>query len=348
MVEQHDDIIAKLFDLPLAKENTSSEATRVHYEDHLGRIARSMMEDYDLVMGGKRYTMLEIEAYLTAPNHGHADPYCHGHPRQKRAGYWFFHMAGMSESFRGGSRKGVDITIGNPKHNSAGGMLIRAVLDQSTNKVVEGPSLLVDEILRVCKHKSLDSLTKTPWPGQCWSKKSLFYLEKKPSSSDLNNEEDDEDIASSTVTRRIKRQKLDQHKNKTVYTSCRVGLGLGNRSPSIEARLLFVGRPYRFVMEPWLLKKGRIWTIFGMFEQQTISNDNIVRLTGVTKSLLPKYKDEFDAGEKDPNDTIRACLNGKDIVSGSAQWKLRVMAAVRWWECHAKEGEKFKLVGVKK
>ena len=229
-------------------------------------------------------------------------------------------MAGMSSSFRGGSRKGVDITIGNPDHNSAGGMLIRAVLDQSTGAVIEGPSLLVDEILRVCKHKTLDSLTKAPWSGQCWSEKSLFYLEKKPSRRG-----------------QAKRQKVQESK---VYTSCRVGLGLGNRSPSIEARLLFVGRPYRYVMRPQLLKKGRVWTIFGMFEQ-SISNKDIVELTKVKEGLLPKYKSEFDAGEDAPEETIRECLEGKDIVSGSANWKIRVMAAVRRWECNAKEGEKF-------
>ncbi|KAI9496526.1 hypothetical protein BDB00DRAFT_785602 [Zychaea mexicana] len=316
MVKQEGNPIATLFDLPLS-DSTSAEVTRTHYEGHLGRIARSMLEDYDLVMGGKRYTMLEVEAYLTAPNHGHADPYCHGHPRQKRAGYWFFHMAGMSDSFRGGSRKGVDITVGNPDHDSAGGMLIRAVLNQSTGSVIEGPSLLVDEILRVCKHKDLKSLTKAPWSGQCWSDKSLFYLEKKPSPT--------------------KRQKVERK----VYSSCRVGLGLGNRLPSIEARLLFVGRPYRFVMQPWLLKKGRIWTVFGMFEQ-SMTNEEIVELTKVKEGLLPKYKSEYDAGEEAPEDTIRECLNGKDIVSGSANWKMRVMSAVRWWECHAKEGEKFR------
>ncbi|KAI8143791.1 hypothetical protein BJV82DRAFT_84790 [Fennellomyces sp. T-0311] len=312
--------IKKLFELPLS-DTASPEEARSHYESHLARIGRSMMEDHDLVMGTKRYTLLEVEAYLTAPKHGHADPYCHGHPRQKRAGYWFFHRAGMSDSFRGGSRKGVDITIGS--NESAGGMLIRAVLDQGDGRVIEGPSLLVDEILKVCGKKDLQSLTAAPWTGDCWCKKSLFYLEKKPP-------------VRPTAT---KRPRIEEER---VYTSCRVGLGLGNRSPSIEARLLFVGRPYRYVMKPHFLKKGRVWTLFGLMEEKLPSKE-IAELTQIKESLLPKYKSEFDAGREAPLDTIRECLNGKDIVSGGANWKLRVMSAVRWWECNVKQGEKFKL-----
>lgn len=81
-----DNELIHLFDLPLLAGKSPDE-TMAHYEKHFRRIGETMMQ-YDLVIGHRRYDMLEIEAYLTAPDHGHADPYCHGHPLQRRSGAW--------------------------------------------------------------------------------------------------------------------------------------------------------------------------------------------------------------------------------------------------------------------
>lgn len=75
-----------LFD-PQLIENASPSESMDHYERRLGYICREMLK-YVLVIGDKRYDMLEIEVYLTAPKHGHPDPYCHGHPLQKKPGAW--------------------------------------------------------------------------------------------------------------------------------------------------------------------------------------------------------------------------------------------------------------------
>lgn len=75
-----------LFDPHLIEHASPSESME-HYEKRLGYICKEMLK-YDLVIGKRRYDMLEIEAYLTAPNHGHPDPYCHGHPLQKKSGAW--------------------------------------------------------------------------------------------------------------------------------------------------------------------------------------------------------------------------------------------------------------------
>lgn len=241
----------------------------------------------------------------------------------------------MSNGFRGGSRKGVDITIGNQQSGSAGGMLIRTLVDQTTGRIIEGPSLLVDEILKQLGHNSIEELVKSRWnddhPGLCWAKESGFYLEKKDDAR--------------PAKKRLKLEENDDDHDQTVYSSCRVGLGLKNALPSIETRLLFVGRPYRFVKKPWLLKKGRIWTIFGMLEQE-LPTEDIARLTRTTTGLLRKYKKEYDAGRESPLETIKLCLTEKDILAGGAAWKVRVMSAIRWWECQRRDGKPVQLLPV--
>lgn len=240
----------------------------------------------------------------------------------------------MSKGFRGGSRKGVDITLGNKEKDSAGGVLIRAILDQDSGKIIEGPSLVVDEILSTLRYKSIKELVEARWKertGWCWDIESGFYLEPRHIDVENNN--------GKKQRRPTKRQKIldyngDEH---AVHASSRVGLGLTNREPSIETRLLFVGRPYRFVVKPWLLKKGRVWTIFGMLEE-SMSTAEIARLTGAKPSFIQRCKEEYDAGQKEAIITIRKCLKDKDILAGGADWKVRVMSAIRWWEQQQKQG----------
>ncbi|KAJ8654473.1 hypothetical protein O0I10_009914 [Lichtheimia ornata] len=277
--------------------------TNTGYEKQLHSIGRRMLLEYDLVIGDKHYDMLEVEAYLNAP--GHPDPFVHAHPFQKRSGYWFFHRAGMSSTLRNGSRKGVDITVGKAINNSTGGLLIRAVEDKETGRVIEGPSLLVDEILLGLGGLKTADLADEHW--DCWTQENRLYLKKKATPY-----------------------------SQPVHQSCRVGLRLSHHN--LTTRLQYVGRPYRYVMKPWLLKKGRVWTLFGLMEEK-LTIEEMVRLTLMKKTLMPKYKSEYDIGQKDAIKTIKQCVwGGKDIVAGNALWKTRVMSAVRWWERQAEIG----------
>lgn len=188
-------------------------------------------------------------------------------------------------------------------------MLIRAMRDNDTQRLIEGPSLLVDEILRVLGHKNIKSLVQAIWQKDhtnCWDPDAGFYLDPAPKAP----------------------QKM--------YTSCRVGLGLKNQQPSLENRLLFVGRPYRFVEKPWLLTKGRMWTIFGMLDH--LSPNEIASLTKATEANVTKLKAEYDRGQSEPMETLKKCLTSQDIMAGGAGWKIRVMSAIRWWECEHHSG----------
>ncbi|KAF7731276.1 hypothetical protein EC973_000692 [Apophysomyces ossiformis] len=299
------------FNIPLSTDPSTAAG---HYQLHLDRLCTALLNDYYLCIGEKNYEILEVEAYLAAPHH--VDPFCHAHPLQYRSGYWYFHHIGMSKGFRGGTRKGVDITIGrDDERRSAGGLLIRAIIERDSRRVIEGPSLVVDEILKGLKYTNIKDLVHKQWldhkqEGVCWSENSGFYLKAK-----LSNE-----------NRPVKRRKLDENEVK-IYASCRVGLGLTNSHPSTATRLSYVGRRYRYIMQPQVLKKGMIWTIFDMLHS-SISIDKIQSLTGVKMKALEKYRQEYLKGQEDSTDTIEACLKSKDILNGGNEWKIRVMSAI--------------------
>ncbi|KAI9315730.1 hypothetical protein BX666DRAFT_344983 [Dichotomocladium elegans] len=267
----------------------------------LTSIGSRMLLDYNLVIGDKRFDMLEVEGYLRSPNH--PDPFTHGHPLQKKSGYWFFHRAGMSNTLRNGSRKGVDITIGNKKIDSAGGMLIRAVQEHGTGRVIDGPCLLVNEIMATLKHSSLATVE---W--DCWTPANKLYLEKKVVSLD-----------------------------EKVHRSCRVGLTIGPQE--YETRLRYISRPYRFCIRPDLLPKGRLWTVFGML-QDGIPHKQIVALTGLHMRTINKLKTAYETGCRCLHKTLHTCIfKSKGIKTGSSEWKMTVMSAVNQWNINLALGE---------
>ncbi|KAG9317912.1 hypothetical protein JVU11DRAFT_2143 [Chiua virens] len=113
--------------------------------------------------------ILELEFYLQKL-HCHEDPFTHGSVEQERSGQWYFHRSprradtsvpGLpvtaAGGYRGGTRKGLDMTVGAPciiQTSNApvtvrGGALLRTIRRRLDNHVVCGPSLLVDEILRL-------------------------------------------------------------------------------------------------------------------------------------------------------------------------------------------------------
>lgn len=102
-------------------------------------VARALVLDHELVVGGRALRVEEAEAYLFAE--GHRDPFAHRHPIQGTPGRWYFHRAGAS--YRGGSFKGLDLTFGPP--GAWGGVLIRTLGDGE--RLVSGPSRCVDHLL---------------------------------------------------------------------------------------------------------------------------------------------------------------------------------------------------------
>jgi len=127
--------------------NASSFTTPKNFEDRFVEISDHLLNTVALVINGKRYRFTELEYYFTSSTHN--DPFTHCDDVQYTLANWYFHRSG--KSYKSGSYKGLDISIGNSE-KEAGGILIRSIesLD-GTASVVCGPSKTVDKILELCK-----------------------------------------------------------------------------------------------------------------------------------------------------------------------------------------------------
>ncbi|CAJ0753131.1 6089_t:CDS:2, partial [Entrophospora sp. SA101] len=233
------------------------------------KIAEYLINDVILYLPkNKKYQIIELEFYFnTLENNSndnallHCDPYSHQHEHQKTSGEWYFHRVGKF-GYRGGTRKGIDITFGN--ENAYGGILIRSIKriidneDDDENELIEGPSLIVDEILRLCgvDNLSIKEMVEVKWKGKSGISKystgvSSPYFIKSSSQSSMKH----------------KRKSNNLKHKEIVYNSPRVGLTLSNTNPSPNLRLNFLLKPYRFFIKPHLIKKGKAQLIIGLYDR---------------------------------------------------------------------------------
>ena len=99
--------------------------------------------------------MIEIEFYIC--NDNHKDIFTHCHKDQKKMLTWYFHqMSNKDHSYKGGTFKGLDITCG--FDNGYAGVLIRSIMNETTNQVIEGPCKVVNEFLDKIKCDSIKTL----------------------------------------------------------------------------------------------------------------------------------------------------------------------------------------------
>lgn len=113
-------------------------------------LAEYMLNGSILEVKEKKYRLAEIEFYLY--NDEHKDTYAHCQEDQKKYNSWYFHKRG--KSYIGGTRKGLDYTLGNEK--SYFGILIRSMICLDTESLIEGPCLCVNKILEDADMKSID------------------------------------------------------------------------------------------------------------------------------------------------------------------------------------------------
>lgn len=121
-----------------------------------GKVFEHLIQDLakaDLMIGGHPHRIVEMEVY--AYNQEHPDMYVHCHPDQQHPGRWYFHRHGNG-TYRNGTFKGLDITMGNPETYC--GILIRALWYNDT--CVVGPSKVVDHILSLLQLNCIMDLTQ--------------------------------------------------------------------------------------------------------------------------------------------------------------------------------------------
>jgi hypothetical protein len=301
---------------------------RSYYQQLFEDLCSKLLLEFTLCVGDTtQYRLLEVEAYLY-DEETHTDPFTHNHPQQRIPGTWYFHRVGMSSGFRGGSRKGLDVTIGDGRMACKGGLLIRAIQDKKTGAVIDGPCLLVDAILKHLKVTSIRDLVETCFKtsnGKAGDETSGFWLKHEPPELDP------------TIVR--KRPNMDRSAGATVvYRSVRIGLGIKGKEDYVH-RLNYIARPYRFVIYPHLLTKGKLWLALELIENSSLSANEIATTLNMKQTVVEAYQASFSEGRQNAKSVLKTCTRTQDTVSGNADWKCKALGAIRWWEEKNEQGK---------
>lgn len=198
------------------------------------------------------YEITEIEFYVY--DDIHTDANSHATPMQKTSLKMVFHTHGPS--FKEGSYKGVDISMGNK--NRYGGILIRGLKALKDNRLIDGPSKVVDEILLQYKESKVRDL--------------LEHI-------DVDIDGNDFELVSKV------NDKIE------LFKCPRVGLSLKKNS---EKKISYLLRDYRYLKYPELSKKGRPFIIASaVVHQKQIALSSKVKSTYETLIKRGKKRKAF-------------------------------------------------------
>lgn len=209
---------------------------------------------------------------------------------------------GANVGYRGGTRKGLDLTFGNPVTSphfpipesdesapTRGGILLRTIRRVHDQKIISGPSLLVDEVLSVTQADGLVDLVQNLWQNN---------------TSALTT--------SSTRTSYLYMKKRDKRNNPChVYSTPRIGLELSHPSAEASAtnpRVIYIAKPYRYIVHPNLLvANGRSQTFIGVYQICSDSGDvedddelaaQVAKVTGIKEKTVLNYMSDFKRGSE--------------------------------------------------
>ncbi|KAI0684964.1 hypothetical protein BC835DRAFT_1386837 [Cytidiella melzeri] len=339
------------------------------------------------------YELLEIEFYLWKAG-SHEDPFTHGSEEQQHSGNWYFHRAPTRTAgppqqktataaggYRGGTRKGLDLTFGAPiapttvasryfptlPSNTAeknastprvpavdiirGGILLRTMRNISSRKTISGPSLLVDEILRVSESPTVAILVNDKWAGETTA---TAWSSQSPTRTSLRLVPNRHDPSSGSPTG------TSSTSQPRIYSSPRIGLDLSHSSIPLPTttstdtdteqqillrhpRVCFIGRPYRYFVHPELLliANGRGHTFLGVYrslsttatygtrseEEEVHIHSQLVKLTALKLPAVEKYLREYLTGLREGS--VEAFVGPKGKGAGSApKTALRMFGAL--------------------
>ena len=108
------------------------------------QIADKILNLSTFEINGEAFRICEIEFYLNSPSH--PDRYAHSLPDQLEYGHWYFHKH-RTGNYKGGTWKGLDITLGSRANGAYCGILLRSIMNIRTEELVEGPCRTVNLIL---------------------------------------------------------------------------------------------------------------------------------------------------------------------------------------------------------
>jgi hypothetical protein len=220
-------------------------------------IADFLLNRTTWIIGGQPHRIAECEFYYRGP--AHDDPFTHGDPIQVHPGRWYFHKtAGI---YRGGSFKGIDVTFGDG--TARGGILIRSA-ETADGTLIDGPSLLVDHLLRLCGAATVAGLDRQIDRRLAWDRSNPLLFEEVPTAG------------------------------RGVLACARVGLSLRRASPG-SAKPEYLTRPYRFLTEPARIAKGKPHMVMGL-RRLARKPEEIRQVTDVPARSIATYLAEYDNG----------------------------------------------------
>ncbi|CAG8496623.1 9579_t:CDS:1 [Ambispora gerdemannii] len=319
---------------------SSSNGKTGAYETNFTDIATFLINNTRLYIKQEIYAIIEIEFYLNDNNkNNHSDPFAHSHNDQLMLGNFYFHRAG-STGYRGGTRKGLDITFGSVAENIYGGILLRTIQNLKTNEIIEGPSLIVDKIMELCGKDRQRILSVRELVEDVWNRKigafknmhnsnNLVYIDIDEKLKEDERPKKRPKVEESALSPRIEGSLSPVNSHK-IYTSPRIGLTLSNTSPSEISRITFVLKPYRYFALPHLLKKGKIQTIVGLYDRFKDTQKVAKTIGGVmAESVVRKYITEIDTGY---NTGKIDQFMGKKGKGGNASEYCHMVGIVRKWK----------------
>jgi len=225
--------------------------------DWFADIADHLLNRTRLVVAGVSHQLIEIEFYYRGP--GHEDPFTHGDPIQYNRGRWYFHKT--AGNYRGGSYKGIDVTFG--EGPGRGGILFRG-LENPDGTIIDGPSLLVDYLLRLCNKATVAELDEAISGRFAWDPASPLHFDEGASL------------------------------HRAIISCARVGLSLRRARPG-STMPKFLTRPYRFLTETTRTAKGKVQMVLGL-HRLARPVDEIRRMTECPNRAIAAYIAEYEIG----------------------------------------------------
>lgn len=247
-------------------------------------IASRLLNGCCLLAADQPHRLVEIEFYYHGQ--GHPDPFTHRDPLQRERGHWYFHRT--HGAYRGGSFKGLDLTFGDG--DAFGGILFRSI-ETPEGKLIEGPSLLVDYLLKLTSKPSVATLDAAVANRLAWETENVLRLEN-----------------------------VISEKGRPTFCSARVGLSL-KKANSNGDMSRFVLRTCRYLTEPRRTTKGKLLLVLAL-HQQGMDADAIQRLTNCPRRTITRYLADYEVGRQEPDFAryIGIDLTPRDLCQLHGTW----------------------------
>jgi len=133
----------------------SESADGVKVIKEFDNIAQLLLNESVLTVKAQQYRLVEIEFYYYNESI-HPDSFTHKSLEQQAHSQWYLHRYHRKSlvkyeiiqgGFKSGKHKGLDITFGDKKLNTYGGILLRGIVSLSGGDYISGPCRVVNKIM---------------------------------------------------------------------------------------------------------------------------------------------------------------------------------------------------------